>query len=719
MSFLHSIRKRSGLLIGSIGVALVAFILTDFLNSSTTLFREDYENIGFVNGEPITRVEFQQKVQEQVENLKRQYGGASNNMMDDYAREQVWTRSVQSILINQKVESMGMDVGTEHIWNAIVQMPQIANAFKDSVSGGVDPLKVKQYVSYLQQNANTSREVAMQWIQWLKMEQNIKEQLKQQQIIDIIAQAYTPSKPTLRVKAMLEKQRRDVQYVFKSYNEVIDTLVKVSQKDIKDYIQSHKGEFEKEARKSIHYAIVDLNPSLLDIQAVREDLDNLKRPQNIRAEDGSVIKQKGFAQVKDVASFVNEYSDQTYVPNFVKESKLDVDLKKELLKAKKNQVIGPKIISETVKMARLLDTRMLPDTAKIAHILIAHSGVSSNSAYTRAEAKKVADSLLAVLQKSPKQFDAIREDYSDDKQSDNGVLGSFALGQLDTQLERVAFENKPNTIKLVDSRYGFQIVKVLSHKGKSKSYKVATIVRRVTLSDETYKEKFQKLAKISKQGIDPQEYRLLANGARLENQVFENFEINEMGLTAVQDTRDVIRWAFEQDRQVGDVRIFEKEGMLISVLLTDQKEKGLATVEEATPKVTPILRKQKKKKLLISQFKKAETLKAIAKANQLEVLSSAAIAMTNPMVNKAGRDPKFISAVFGAKLKVLEGPVAGDQGVYYFMATKESKPDTDKVSLSPYKTEYARVLEPRRIVGQILGQMTENAEVEDFRYKFY
>ena len=63
MATLQKIRGKAGLLVGVIGVALLAFIVGDLLNSGHTFFNMNRNKIAVVNGKKITPEEFQAQVQ--------------------------------------------------------------------------------------------------------------------------------------------------------------------------------------------------------------------------------------------------------------------------------------------------------------------------------------------------------------------------------------------------------------------------------------------------------------------------------------------------------------------------------------------------------------------------------------------------------------------------------------------------------------------------------
>ena len=72
MATLEKIRNRAGLLIAVIGLALLAFILGDALNSGSTFWRQSQEVAFNVNGEKVGYLDYQKRIDEMVEVYKMQ-----------------------------------------------------------------------------------------------------------------------------------------------------------------------------------------------------------------------------------------------------------------------------------------------------------------------------------------------------------------------------------------------------------------------------------------------------------------------------------------------------------------------------------------------------------------------------------------------------------------------------------------------------------------------
>ena len=79
MALIGDIRKRSGLLVIIIGIALAAFVLGDLLSNRNP--RQGVNTVGKINGEPILITDYNQNVDENLE--ARQMNSGKENLTAD------------------------------------------------------------------------------------------------------------------------------------------------------------------------------------------------------------------------------------------------------------------------------------------------------------------------------------------------------------------------------------------------------------------------------------------------------------------------------------------------------------------------------------------------------------------------------------------------------------------------------------------------------------
>ena len=142
------------------------------------------------------------------------------------------------------------------------------------------------------------------------------------------------------------------------------------------------------------------------------------------------------------------------------------------------------------------------DEVKASHILI--STVDDNgkplSEAKKKEAKKKAEEVLKKA-KSGEEFSELAKEYSDDPGSaaNGGDLGYFTKGQMVQPFEEAAFSLKPGEISgLVESEYGYHIIKVYDKIDKQLSFDEVKDQIKKTLIEDKYMENIESISKKAK-----------------------------------------------------------------------------------------------------------------------------------------------------------------------------------------------------------------------------
>ena len=100
MATLQKIRNQAGLLIVVIGVALLSFIIGDFLSSGNTFVQMGRNNVAKVNGTAITPDEFQVKMAQLGANVT------------DADKNRLFQEMVMSMAVADCAENIGISVSS-------------------------------------------------------------------------------------------------------------------------------------------------------------------------------------------------------------------------------------------------------------------------------------------------------------------------------------------------------------------------------------------------------------------------------------------------------------------------------------------------------------------------------------------------------------------------------------------------------------------------------
>ncbi|MEM9686596.1 MAG: SurA N-terminal domain-containing protein, partial [Bacteroidota bacterium] len=118
MAILEKIRRRSLFLILVIGLALFAFVISGVIDGGG-LKTNPKSNIGKINGENISRDKFVQ----QVENATRRYGAGISTLQ---VVDQVWNQQVRQKILEEQLETLGIQIEKDQIINVIKSNPAFA-----------------------------------------------------------------------------------------------------------------------------------------------------------------------------------------------------------------------------------------------------------------------------------------------------------------------------------------------------------------------------------------------------------------------------------------------------------------------------------------------------------------------------------------------------------------------------------------------------------------
>ena len=152
-----------------------------------------------------------------------------------------------------------------------------------------------------------------------------------------------------------------------------------------------------------------------------------------------------------------------------------------LFTEKSNDVFGPYLKDNAYNIVRAADRRVLPDSVRARHILIATGNVAP------AQAQRLADSLAGLIRKGG-DFDALARQYSADQNTsvNGGDFGWFTQEQMIKPISDSAFFSKKNNeVKIVKTDYGYHILQVTDRSTPVEKVQVGIISKEITPSQQT------------------------------------------------------------------------------------------------------------------------------------------------------------------------------------------------------------------------------------------
>ncbi len=729
MATLENIRKRSGLLIITIGVAMAAFILTDFLGSGESILRGNQLQVGKVNGVSIDLPEFSERIDLQIEGYKSQSGDlALRNVTRKQFADVVWEDFVRDVLLVTSLERIGITVSDDELYNRIKNHPEIQQApvFRDELSNQFSEARLQQYLMELQDNRFDNPDAANFWNQWKAFENQLREDALNSKYNTAIRLGMYMPEALAEVTFNLDNSSRSMDIIPILYTGIEDGAVNVTESELKAYYNKNKRDFKiDEPYRNFEFVTITVQPSAADRQEVKDAL-------NAFLDDQIVFNQRtgmndtipAFARAEDDSAYVSMRSDLPLENRYFRESNgFNIEFDSLIFNSAVGTVFGPfDDESGYIKLGKVSKIANLPDTVQARHILISFAGAERSEA-TRSfpEAKELADSIFEVLKADISQFDTYSASLNDDPTAANngGDLGWFNDRTMTPAFSNFCFENSVGEVGIVRTEFGFHIIEITGQGGSSKAVRVATIARELLASEATDNDVYRQITQIAEVANDAEAFQQAAEAAGAQIRSANNVHIFDENIIGLGPNRDIVRWSFDQDRKPGDIHIDRTaDNSYVVVHLTDIVDGEFEPFESVRETIEDKVFNQKKAEFIRKQ------IEAAAKDGDMDAISqSMNVAMTSIQltfsqnsIDRAGNDPRAVGATFGIGENTVR-LITGDRAVYAVRVTaKVNAPEQG--SYIDEKEAYLNNLRGR-IESSVFISKKEAASIKDNRHRFF
>ncbi|MEZ4854461.1 peptidylprolyl isomerase [Flavobacterium sp.] len=669
MAILGKIRQKSGLLIFMIALALVIFIVQAALENG--FFGSNAQTAGSINGTDIQAQEFMRKVAQ----MEQQ----NQNISNTQAMNSVWEQEVRNIIIGEETEKLGLGLGNEQIINEIKknqyfsQNPQFLNE-----AGSFDEGKFKEWVKSIQNDPNQER-----WTQWKQFENETVNSTVQQLFFNMVKGGVYTTKAEGQFKYAAENRKVDFNYVTVPYSTINDDEVKVSDDEILSYMKKHPKKYKSESTRSLEYVFFANTPSEKDSKDREVEMNKVLNGSvefNSTTNTNDTIP--GFKNIasNNIAEFINKNSDIKFDSTYLAKKDLPKDFQEQLFNLSIGEIYGPYEFNGHQCVSKMLDKKA-NGSVKAAHILISYAGApSSQATRTKEEAQTKANELLAQAKANPANFAALAAANSEDPGSKNngGEYDNIAPGQMVPEFNDFIFNNPIGAIGLVETTYGFHIIKV---NDKYSAVLLGTVAQSIEASEETIDANYTKSSKF-----------LTDANSKDFAEVAKTYEATVMPANGIQATdeqvaslgaqREIVQWAFNKDTEKGNVARFDTPKGYVVAKLTDINETGLLAIDMARDVVGATL-KNEKKAAKIRERMKGATLEEVAKATGGSVMTANDATLVNATIPNVGRELKVVGTAFATPANKVSGLIDGTTGVF-MIKTVAVKPET---KLTSYATQ--------------------------------
>ena len=677
MASLNTLRTKFGIVLSIvIAGALLAFILS--LKTEMGFSGND-PRVGVINGKKINYSEYYN----QYEQIKAQSGAQeSDEQQSAMLANAAWQALIGKYVLEPGFDKMGLRVTEpERLSMVSGQHPSQAfyNAFADPRTGEYNVAAVGQFLAQAETNAQAQQA-------WAQLNEQARMEREIAKYLGLIKGGVYVNALEVANGVNAANNTYSGKWAGKKYSAVPDSLIQVKSGDIKAYYNSHKDMFKQTPSRTLSYVVFEVTPTDDDMLALEKSV----------AEVGAQ-----FAATEELKSFVRANRNGKIADTYVSAAQLSEDEAKALLAG---ETYGPVLKNNQWTMARVLDSKMVPDTLGIRHIVLP---------YTQ---EALADSLLTVI-KGGADFAQLASQYSvyEATAANGGEVGVVPFSAFTGEFVAALANAKRGDVVKVASGDAIQLMQVYRANKPSKHMQVATITYPVEASAATRRNAHNLAGTFSVNAKGSVEaFNNAASEAAVTPRV-ASLAQGERTIRGLEDSREVARWAY--GAKTGELsEIFTVGNDYVVATLTEIDDNEYTPVDKVAAQVRAQVLRDKKYDYITKQIA-GTTLDEQAASLGSEVADFDGVTFGAFYVNGPGVEPRLVGAIASTTEKgVLSAPVKGMSGVYVFQVDDIQTSDKQTAEGEKVRAQAMAESMAQQFSVQAIQQM---ANIQDLRGEYF
>ncbi len=677
MASLNTLRTKFGAVLSVIiALALLAFILSLKADMG---FSDNDPKVGEIDGDKIRYSEYMDR----YDAVKSRNGGmeASTDQESDQMAAATWQALFADHVLVPGFERMGIEVPeSERLEMVSGRIPSQAffAAFGDPRTGAYNAAAVSQFLSQAAADARAQQA-------WNDLNEQAKLERAVQKYATLIGKGAYVNKLEIEEGVAAANKVFGGKYVGKRYDTVPDSLVSVSSGEIKSYYNAHKEMFRQSPSRTMSYVVFEVN-------ATDDDMLNLEK--EVRGVG------ERFDAAEDVKLFVRQDRHGQIADRYVTAAQLGEQA--EALAA--GRMFGPEVKNNVWTMARVVESRMAPDTLGLKMIVLPYT------------AEKLADSLRTVATSA--NFADLSRRYSANEElaAAGGEVGVYPFSAFNSTMAEALADAKKGDVVKVMSGDAIQLINVYRADKPSKHYKVATVSYPVEASAATVRDIHNQASSfaVNAKGSDAA-FSEAASKAAVTPRV-ATLNMGDRAIRGLEGSREVARWAYGADE--GDLsEIFRIGKDYVVALLTEIDDDDYASVKKAAPRIKNRLMRDKKYEYIVKNLSDA-SLEGAAGSFGSEVADFKDVTFGSFYIDGVGVEPALVGAIAETTAQgEVSAPVKGLSGVYLFEVTSVD-PAERQQTVEDEKVR-AEAMAEGMMQQRVLPALQEMADMKDLSGRYF
>ncbi len=708
MAAIEKIRRRSGLLIAIIGIALLAFVLQDLFQSQG---RNTGPVVAVVDGEKISVRDYELQKEKNLNNRRSQTNTNNLSSAETYSiYNSTLEEMIKNNIMTKEYEASGIGITSEELYDQMTgEHPHqwIVQSFTDA-DGNFSKENVLNYLQNLDQLP------AEYYDRWIDFEKAVKENRLETKFDNLVKASYFLPTALAEKYYQNKNMKASADVIALRYSTIPDSTVVVTDADNKAFYEENKFRYETDERRDIEYVVFEIKPSLQDRQ------DALKYVQDLR---------RDFEATDNVANFVNANSDKRYDSAWVSRKNVPQQIENAIFDNGNGvgYVYGPYEDGESFNMVRIVDMQNRPDSLKASHILISFKGAyNSQDTISKEDAEAKANALLAQLnavKNNDELFAELAMANSTDPGSKDkgGDLDWFTDGMMVPQFNEYVVNNPVGSMGIVETMFGYHIIKVTDKTEPQPKVRLAYMSHEIIPSTKTYQSIYADANKFVTENRSYEKFNTAIEEQGLTKRTMPRMNKSTYQIAGIDNPREIVRWAFDEKTKKGDVseKIFELDNMLVVAALTGIVHEGYAPLEVVAEQSKYQILNKKKGQMAVDKMKACgNDVNRMVSELGAESTSVSDINIESRVLSNFGVEADIIGTLLGMKEGEEVGPIAGNSSAFIIKNVKFSQPaaTTDYSDIIREKTSQ---FTNKVMSGNVYSALKNQAKIKDNRTEIF
>lgn len=711
MALIGKIRKNSWILVVMIGIGLAGFIVMDMTSSSNLGGGVGNLTLGEVDGVKLDQQRFERA-------YSLVYSNSGGNVYNQ--RDQLWNYFLEEALVKEEADDLGLSVSNTELASLEFgpnYSPVILARFQNpQAPGQVDVNQLNQIKQLIDQGdlsvAINSGQLNPEFpAYWRYQREEIVKSRLQTKLNNMVSKAmYTP---TWMAEMGFAEENHPVNFVYVKvpFDEIDNADVALTDADYSAFLNENESKYKiDEETRVVDYVVFNVAATATDSANLRKAVTELVPKFEASLNDSAfVLSNQGVIDPR----YVDRQAVSPVVADEVFEN-MEV-----------GEVYGPYLDGNTYKAVKLRDKVVMADSADSRHILI-----SATTPATFDAAEKTIDSLMLVLESRTASFDSLALKFSQDpgSSSNGGKYENTTPNQFVPEYNQVLFmTGQVGRLYKVRTSYGWHLIEVLGRSSTStERVKVAYVQKAIEPSKDTQNDVFQQASQFigSNQSLDAVKDAATAAGLTVESSLplkANDYLVGSLGAT--EDARQIVKWAYTANSGKVSPSVYSfqdpvgyYDNKYVVATLSGIQKAGLPQVETIKSEIEQLVMNQKKGEQLASAMN-GKTLGALAAEYQTQVDTINGAKFSQSFLSGLGNEPKVVASAFNLDQGQSSAPIVGETGVYMIKTTL--KPTLSAPNNLPAVRQTMSSQARAQVASRLVQGMVKNAEVDDFRARFY